>query len=168
MDLRRLALDGVVLLGHVLSGQDGKLALASDLGAAVAGGDAWFAEFIKSADDYVQQNGLDLPNEERQREALPDPKEVLAPILELDLRATGISSVIWANGFRYDFDWVHLPVFAEMSDPPRKEPIHRRGVTDVRGAYFIGLPWLSKLKSSLMAGAGEDAAFLAECIAARS
>src|SRR5262249_54239580 len=57
MDLRRLALDGVVLLGHFLSAHDGKLALASDLGASLAGGDAWSVEFVNSADDYVRRNG---------------------------------------------------------------------------------------------------------------
>jgi putative flavoprotein involved in K+ transport len=168
MDLRRLALDGVVLLGHLLSGQEGKLALAADLGAALAGGDAWFIQFVKSADDYVRQNGLDLPDDDRPREPLPEPKEVIAPILELDLRATGISSVVWATGFRNDFGWVHLPIFVEIGNPPTQEPIHRRGVTDIPGLYFIGLPWLSKLKSSTMPGVGEDAAFLADCIAARS
>jgi putative flavoprotein involved in K+ transport len=122
---------------------------------------------LKSADEYAQKNGLELPDEDLLHERLPDPKEVSAPILELDLRPAGVSSVIWANGFSYDFGWVNLPVFAEFGIPPRQEPIHQRGVTNVPGLYFIGLPWLSKLKSSLMAGTGEDAAFLAEHIAHR-
>jgi putative flavoprotein involved in K+ transport len=164
MDLRRLAIDGVVLLGHVLSAEEGKIALAPDLGGSLAAGDAWFVEFLKSADEYAQKNGLEFPDEHLSRERLPDPKEVSAPILELDLRAAGVSSVIWANGFSYDFGWVHFPVFG---GPPRQDPIHQRGVTNIPGLYFIGLPWLSKLKSSLMAGAGEDAAFLVEHIAHR-
>jgi putative flavoprotein involved in K+ transport len=164
MDLRRLALDGAVLLGHVLSGEENKIAFAPDLGGSLAAGDAWCVEFLKSADEYAQKNGLELPYEDLPHERLPDPKEVSAPILELDLMAAGVSSVIWATGFSYDFGWVHLPIFG---DPPWQEPIHQRGVTNIPGLYFIGLPWLSKLKSSLMAGAGEDAAFLAEHIAHR-
>jgi putative flavoprotein involved in K+ transport len=50
----------------------------------------------------------------------------------------------------------------------RQEPIHQRGVTSVPGVYFLGLPWLSKHKSSLMMGVGEDAAFVAEHLAQRS
>lgn len=167
MDLRRLALDGAVLLGHMIAAQDGKIALASDLGAALAQGDAWFTEFLESADDYARSKGLDLPDGDVPRELLPDPKEASEPILELDLGAVGISSVIWANGFRYDFGWVQLPIFAGTGTPSHREPSHQRGVTSVPGVYFIGLSWLSKLKSSLMAGVEEDAAFIAGHIATR-
>ena len=47
------------------------------------------------------------------------------------------------------------------------EPVHRRGVTACAGLYFLGLPWLHKLKSSVLCGVGEDAQHLAERIAAR-
>lgn len=159
MDLRRLARDGVVLLGHVLSVQDGKLTLAPDLGDSLKQADAWFDEFLRSADEHVRVNGLDLPRDEGARERLPDPKEACEPLRELDLKAAGVSSVVWASGFAYDFGWVHLPVFGAAG------PIHRRGVTNVTGFYFIGLSWLSKRKSSLMAGVGEDAEFIAAHIA---
>jgi putative flavoprotein involved in K+ transport len=49
----------------------------------------------------------------------------------------------------------------------RGEPVHRRGITEVPGLYFLGLQWLSKLNSSLLSGVGDDAADLAEHIAAR-
>jgi putative flavoprotein involved in K+ transport len=49
----------------------------------------------------------------------------------------------------------------------RGEPVHRGGITDVPGLYFLGLPWLSKMNSSFLAGVGDDAARLAEHIAAR-
>jgi putative flavoprotein involved in K+ transport len=71
--------------------------------------------------------------------------------------------VIWATGYRYDFDWIDLPVFAVDG-----RPIHRRGVSDVPGAYFLGLQYLHKTKSSFLSGVSEDAAFLAEQIGAGS
>ncbi len=37
----------------------------------------------------------------------------------------------------------------------------RRGITDVPGLYFLGLPWLHKWKSAFPFGAGEDAEYLA-------
>ena len=47
----------------------------------------------------------------------------------------------------------------------RGEPFHRRGVTSCAGLYFLGLPWLHKLKSSVLCGIGDDAAHLADHIA---
>jgi len=81
--------------------------------------------------------------------------------LDLDLKAAGITSIIWATGFRYDFDWIKLPLFDETG-----EPIHRRGMTACQGIYFLGLKWLYKLKSAFLsiAGPAEDAAYIAERI----
>jgi len=91
-------------------------------------------------------------------------EEISPPITEIDLKAAGITSVIWATGFRYDFGWVKLPVLDETGDP-----VHCRGVTSCPGPYFLGLKWLYKLKSSFISGGGvaEDAAYLAAQIEAR-
>ena len=168
LNLRCLAQAGVVLLGHVIRGGDGKLALAPDLRATLLRGDGWYVQFTNAVDAHVRQHGLDAPKDEGTRERLPDPQEVAAPILELDLRAAGITSVIWASGFRYDFGWVRLPVFSTGGAGQATGPIHQRGITQVPGLYFVGLPWLSKRKSSLLAGVGEDAAFLADHIKGRA
>ena len=58
-----------------------------------------------------------------------------------------------------------LPIFDEAG-----EPVHRRGVTQFPGIYFLGLRWLYKRKSAflLRAGPAEDAAYFAEQIVARS
>ena len=48
------------------------------------------------------------------------------------------------------------------------DPLHRNGITDVPGLYFLGLPWLSKMNSSFLSGVGDDAAVLADHIAARA
>lgn len=70
--------------------------------------------------------------------------------------------MIWATGFRRDFSWIGLPVLDAAG-----EAVHRRGVTDCPGLYFLGLPWLHTLKSSVFCGVGRDALHLAEQIAAR-
>ena len=95
---------------------------------------------------------------------MTEPNEVLQPILELDLKAAGISSIIWATGFRYEFDWVKLPIFNDTG-----QPIHQRGVTGFPGIYFLGIRWLYKRKSHFMlkAGPAEDAAYIAEHIKSR-
>ena len=85
-----------------------------------------------------------------------------APLRKLDLKAENINAVIWATGYGLDFGWIDIPVF-----DARGEPVHRGGITDVGGLYFLGLQWLSRMKSSFLSGVGDDAAALADHIAAR-
>ena len=49
----------------------------------------------------------------------------------------------------------------------RGMPVHRQGITEVPGFYFLGLQWLSRMASSFLSGVGDDAARLADHIAAR-
>jgi putative flavoprotein involved in K+ transport len=80
-----------------------------------------------------------------------------------DGSALEVSSVIWATGFGLDHSFVHAPVFDE-----RGQVIHRRGVTDSPGLYFIGLPWLHTRGSALLGWVKDDAQFLAERIRERA
>jgi putative flavoprotein involved in K+ transport len=84
-------------------------------------------------------------------------------LTELDLKACGISTVIWATGYTYDYSLVKLPVVDADG-----YPIQKRGVTPFDGLYFLGMPWLHNRKSGILFGVGGDAAHLAENIAARS
>ena len=159
IDLRRYAAQGMVLLGRLQDARDGIVSFAPDLERTLAAGDDSFAGLIAAADAHVARTGLSLP---RETVAVTEPAPAADPIVTLGLRAAGIETAIWATGYRYDFGWVDLDIFTSAGDP-----IHRRGVTDVPGAYFLGLPFLHKTKSSFMSGVGEDAAYLAERIAAR-
>jgi putative flavoprotein involved in K+ transport len=105
---------------------------------------------------------MEIPEDTAARAVLPDPPCLIEPLQHLDLRAANISTVIWATGYDYDFGWIDVPVLNT-----RGEPVHRQGITDVSGMYFLGLRWLSNFKSSLLSGIGEDAARLADHIAAR-
>ena len=77
----------------------------------------------------------------------------------LDLFAEDIRSVLWTTGFAHDFDFVDVPGFAESG-----QPVQRRGVTSAPGLFVLGLPWMHTLKSSVLCGVGDDAAYLAEQI----
>lgn len=165
LDLRRLAAEGVVLLGRVLDGQDGRLAIARDLGENLAHADTTFIDFMQRADEHVARNGLDLPPSNKSAEILHNPTEVAEPILTLDLASAEISTIIWANGFRYDFNWIELPIFANGAHASGRVPVHKRGITSVPGVYFLGLPWLYKRKSAFLHGVGEDAEYIATQIA---
>ncbi|MEW5916984.1 MAG: NAD(P)-binding domain-containing protein, partial [Gemmatimonadota bacterium] len=79
-----------------------------------------------------------------------------------DDRQLDVRSIVWCTGFRPDFSWVDVPIFAEDGFP-----VHGRGVTAVPGLYFLGLRFLHRLNSSLVGGVGADAEHLADVIAAR-
>lgn len=94
LDLRRLANDGVVLLGRVLSGRDGRLAIADDIGENLARGDASLVDFMRQADEHAARTGLDLPPSDASFKVLRNPMKVSDPILTLDLVAAGISTIV--------------------------------------------------------------------------
>ncbi len=161
MDLRQLGQQGVMLLGRLSGGTEGRLTFADDLPQSLARAKAQYDAFIAAADAHALAAGLDLPKEIPPAAAGDLPPAVLA----LDPAEARVSAVIWATGYRQDFRWIDLPIFA---DPlTRTQPRHQRGVTEVPGLYLIGLPWLSKRKSSLMAGMGEDAAYVAQHLTQR-
>jgi putative flavoprotein involved in K+ transport len=70
--------------------------------------------------------------------------------------------VIWATGYRPDYSWIHIPGVTRDG-----QVIHRRGVTDVLGLYFLSLSWQHTRGSALLGFVHDDAAFLAGRIAAR-
>ena len=75
-----------------------------------------------------------------------------------------VDAVIWATGYRPDHSWIELPIFN-----PDGRVRHRRGVTDVAGLYFLGLPWQYTRGSALLGFVKDDARYIADQIeAARS
>ena len=157
INLHQFARDGVVLLGHIQSIQGDRIVLVPDMHDSLANADKVEADFVKQVDDYIEENGLDVPEE-----SLPELKDgyELELIPELDLKSAGITSVIWATGYRFDFSLVKLPIVDEDG-----YPLQKRGVTEYPGLYFIGLPFLHKLKSGLLSGVGDDAAHLVSMMA---
>lgn len=161
MDFRRLAGLGVTLLGRAGAYHDGVLHFAEDLATNIANGDRNYLSVLDEADAYARAHVLDLPEDPEARTLLPLPGCVTAPQLALDLTREGVSTVIWATGFRLDFGWIDLPIFREDG-----RPRHQDGVTEVPGLYFVGLPWLSCRGSAFIWGAWKDAERLAGLIAA--
>lgn len=160
MDFRDFARQGMMLLGRAESARDGVMSFAADLLKNLAHGDAAFLGFMDFVDNHIAKRGLSFPDDPEARVISPTPAWLSEPIRSLDLRAEGIGTVIWATGYALDFGWIDLPVL-----DGRGTPVHRMGVTDVPGLYFLGLPFLSKMSSSFLFGVGDDAERLAESIA---
>ena len=160
VDFRRLAETGINLVGLTASYADGVVRFSPDLVENVANGDASYLALLDAADDYVARNGLDLPEEPEARVIGPDPACLTDPTLEVDLAEAGITTILWATGYRADYSWLEVDTFDE-----RGRPIHRRGVSNEPGIYFLGLPWLSRRGSSFIWGVWHDAKHLAGHIA---
>ena len=73
-----------------------------------------------------------------------------------------MTSIIWATGYALDFSWIKIDAFDEKG-----RPLHQRGVSEVPGLYFLGLPWLARRESAFIWGVWRDAESLADDIAAR-
>ena len=86
-----------------------------------------------------------------------------APVLA-DGRVLSVANIIWCTGFHPAFDWIDLPVFG-----PHGEPQHRSGVVERQpGLYFVGLPFLHSMSSSMVHGVGRDAARVVATIRRRA
>jgi putative flavoprotein involved in K+ transport len=70
-----------------------------------------------------------------------------------------VDAIVWATGYRSDFSWIDLPAIKEGS-----RILHRRGVTDAPGLFFIGLTWQHTRGSGLIGFVKDDAAFIADRI----
>jgi putative flavoprotein involved in K+ transport len=73
-------------------------------------------------------------------------------------------AVVWATGFTTDDSWVDVPDATDERGRLRQT----RGVTPSPGLYTLGRAWQHTRGSGLLGWVGNDAAFLAEQIAARA
>ena len=160
VDFRRLGNSGINLVGRAESFENGVMRFAPDLAKNIIDGDANYLSMLDAADAYIAREGLDFPEEPDARKMEADPKCVTDPILQLNLKDAGITSIVWATGYALDFDWIKLDAFDEQG-----RPVHERGVSKVPGLYFLGLAWLSRRASPFIWGVWHDADYLAGHIA---
>jgi putative flavoprotein involved in K+ transport len=160
LNLHQFARDGVVLLGHVRDVRDGRLIIAPDLKETLVEVDQFEIDTLKMVDEYIVRVGLHAPPEMVPQLRDGYEQEV---ITELNLEGAGISTIIWAIGYSFDFSFVKLPVVDAQGYPRQK-----RGVTEYEGLYFLGMPWLHSRRSGILFGVGDDAAYLAAHIANRN
>jgi putative flavoprotein involved in K+ transport len=156
LNLHQFARDGVTLMGHLRDTTGDKVSLAPDLYENLAKADQFESEAVNMIDGYIQEKGLDAPTEE-----LPQLHDGFGqPVIEeLDLKAEGISTVIWAMGYTFDYSLVKLPVLDSDGFP-----IQKSGVTQYPGLYFVGMPWMPSERSGFVLGVGDSAKHIASAI----
>lgn len=160
INLHQFARDGVVLLGRVRGVRREELLLASDLQENLAKADKFEADLVHRIDEFIAKTGLEAPID-----TLPTLRDgfLQGDRNGLDLKHANITSVIWATGYKFDFSLVHFPVLDNDG-----YPIQKRGVTELPGLYFVGLPWLYNAKSGLLFGLEQDASHIAQTIIERT
>jgi putative flavoprotein involved in K+ transport len=158
IDLRRFALEGMQLHGRLKNIASNKLEFFNDLKQNLDGADAVSESIKKTIDNFIAKNNLDAPLETPYQPVWQPAMD----IPDLDLAEANITTVIWCTGFQSDFSWIEIPVF-----DGKGYPCHDRGVTDIKGLYFLGLPWLYTWGSGRFSGVARDATYLADYIMAR-
>ena len=74
-------------------------------------------------------------------------------------KITSIKNIVWATGYRPNFKWIEGLELDENSYPK-----NFRGVSNIDGLYFIGLPWMYTRGSATLGGVSKDASYLAAII----
>jgi putative flavoprotein involved in K+ transport len=160
INLNKLYRDGIILFGHTLGYEEGKLIFAPDLKENLSKADGFAANALKQIDAYILKNGIEAPLDE----SIPLDDGFHAPVItSLELEASGISVIVWATGYSFDYSMVQLPLLDAY-----RYPSANRGVTRHPGMYILGLGWMNKFKTGLLMGIGESAQYLSEVIVSSS
>ena len=69
-----------------------------------------------------------------------------------------VNNIIWATGFQQEYEWLNVDGVIGQ----QKKINHNKGISPVKGLYFLGLPWQSRRGSSLLQGVGFDAGQIME------
>jgi putative flavoprotein involved in K+ transport len=154
VDLGQLQRSGVQVVGRLVAAEGHHVVFDDDLVATTAAADVKLASLLARLDAWAASRPPTAWAE-------PEPFQPIwtaftdAPT-RLDLRAAGVSTVIWATGYGRRYPWLHVPVL-----DARGEIRHHGGITPEPGLYVIGLHFLRRRKSSFIDGVADDAAFLA-------
>ena len=71
-----------------------------------------------------------------------------------------VDAIIWATGYRSDLSWIDIPGVKAAGD----RIVHRRGVTDASGLFFLGLTWQHTRGSALIGFVNDGATYIASRI----
>jgi putative flavoprotein involved in K+ transport len=158
VDLDTLQRLGVTVVGRVGRITQGRVQCSGGLANTCALADLKMNRLLDRCDTAARERDLDVdPPGSSHR---PEPVHVATGTLEVDLRRSGIRSVVLATGMRPDHSWLDLPVL-----DTRGRIVHHGGViTGAPGTYVLGQNILRRRRSSYISGAAADTAELAETL----
>ena len=160
IDLAALTALGVELVGRLGGIRDGVALFSGGLANTVRLADLKAERLLDRFDAWAAENdaSVDTPVDAPHRLA---PTEVEhSPRLMLDLQKQGITTVVWATGYRARYDWLDVPV---LDHKGRLQ--HEGGVIDSPGLYLLGASLLRRRRSTYIDGAAADTAELSQHLA---
>jgi putative flavoprotein involved in K+ transport len=158
LSLQSLARRGAVVIGKIENAGGNEITLQPNAADHIRFSDEVSRRIKGLVDRFIVAHHLNAPRWETDPDDEADTQAACAsPIRVLDLGKANITSIIWATGFTADFSYLKDRVISSHG-----RPMHRNGISNVPGLYFLGLPWLRKRKSGIVNGIVEDAAFIAE------
>lgn len=155
VDLRQFATEGMRLYGTLADGKDSTLRFEPTLAEALDHADSVYNSICSDIDAHIERNGIDAPPASRYEPVWKPETETTT----LDLAAAGITSIVWAIGYRPDYRWIAASAFDGAG-----RPMQTRGITNVAGLSFVGLPWMHTWGSGRFLGIDRDARHIAATI----
>jgi putative flavoprotein involved in K+ transport len=158
LSLQFLAKRGAIILGKMNNTDSTKAFFQDDAAQHVRFADEFSQKIKKMVDDYITKNNLSAPPANYDEADIPDLDASCASnIISLDLKENNINSIIWSTGFDHDYSYIKLPVFDEKG-----KLIHKDGIPEFPGVYFLGYPWLRTRMSPILFGIIEDVKFVVD------
>ena len=152
VDLSSLQTLGVQLVGRLMAIRGTTALCSGGLRSVVANADLKEGRLLRRIDEWVDEHEMaDLVGPAAKR----DPTALDQIPTELELARFG--TVIWATGFRPAYSWLDPRALDR-----RGRVGHDGGVANMRGLYLLGLPFLRRRRSNLLAGLGLDASELGQ------
>lgn len=159
IDLYKLARQGVIVAGHAAGAAGSVLGFSDDLADSMALAERRRGRILARIDQYIERAGIAAPQDPGAHAATG----LLLPLKgAIDLKEHGISTVLWATGYRRDYSWIHFDA-CDADGELRQEG----GLCDIPGLYALGLPFMRHRASSFIDGVGRDAEAIAPIITAR-
>ena len=158
LSLQSLARKGATILGRLENSDGYRLSFSLNAADHVTYADNYSQKIKEMIDEFIIANHLSAPPPHHDEADVADTEARCASIItSLNLEETNITSIIWSTGFDTDLSYINLPVFTTNG-----KLIHRDGIPDFPGLYFLGYPWLRSRKSSILFGIIDDAQFIVD------
>lgn len=159
LDVAALRRQGVRLAGRVTAAEGGRVWTDDEIIATTVASDLKLAQLLGRIDAFIERSGWSRAVEPSGPFELTWPSAFDVRGERIDLRASGIRTIVWATGYRRSYPWLKVPVL-----DPRGEVRHRGGVTPAQGLYVLGMHFQRRRKSAFIDGVGDDARELAGLI----
>jgi putative flavoprotein involved in K+ transport len=155
LDLNSLSEAGVQLVGRFAGVAGSRAQFSGSFANQCSSADLKLGRLLDRIDEFSTATGLDA---ELTAPSRPNPTN--PPIADTTMDLTGVSTVIWATGFRPNYPWLE-PHLLDHKGAIR----HDGGAMEQPGMYVLGLPFTRRRNSSFIDGVGPDATELSSHLA---